>query len=65
MGLLNLLFGTENVSQNNQPKKKSDEWSPFGGLSEHDYYEDLYDDACAGDQEAIQEMRDEFGDDWQ
>ena len=30
-----------------------------------DYYEDLYDDASAGDPDAIDEMEDEFGDDWE
>lgn len=30
-----------------------------------DYYEDLYDDAAAGDSDAIDEMEDEFGDDWE
>lgn len=65
MGLIDFLFGTDSTPLNNQQKKKPDSWSPYGSLSEHEYYEDLYDDACSGDQEAIDEMREEFGDDWE
>lgn len=32
---------------------------------EEDYYEDLTCDAFSGDQEAISELKDEFGDDWE
>lgn len=31
----------------------------------NDYYEELYGDAICGDQSAIEEMNEEFGDDWE
>ena len=65
MGLFDLLFGSTTPVNENSNKKKSNEWSAFGSMSENEHYENLYDDACSGDQEAIQEMREEFGDDWE
>lgn len=74
MGLLSdLILGTSG-SGGNSPRgaSKSGAGKPgwgkglLGDENEYDdYYEDLYDDAAAGDPDAIDEMEDEFGDDWE
>lgn len=64
MGLLDLLFGISE-SVNKGKKKPIDRgWSPFGNDYD-DYYSDLHDDAMSGDIAAQEEMREEFGDDWE
>ena len=65
MGLFDFLFGTQSTTQSNQLKKTPVKTGLYDNMSEDDYFENLYDDACSGDQDAIQEMREEFGDDWQ
>ena len=74
MGLLSdLILGTSG-SDGNSPRgaSKSGAGKPgwgkglLGDENEYDdYYEDLYDDAAARDSDAIDEMEDEFGDDWE
>jgi len=60
MGLLSdLLFGLDNTKQ-----KKSVLGSDYLGEDYDDYYGELYDDALMGDPEAQEELRQEFGDDW-
>lgn len=61
MGLLDLLLGTG--TSNNATKKPRSSFS--SSMDEYDeYYEDTYNDAMSGDEDAIAEMRSEFGDDW-
>lgn len=63
MSLFDLLFGTETPVQNINSYKKNDPYSR--SCMEEDYYEDTYCDAKSGNEEAISEMREEFGDDWE
>lgn len=65
MGLLSDLFFATAVPCDSGKKKKFDRgWSPFGNDYD-DYYAELYDDAVSGDFDAQEEMRQEFGDDWE
>lgn len=66
MGFLSdLFFGTDSTSSVD-PKKKQNNggWSPLKDDYDN-YYEQIHDDAMCGDQDAIAEMREEFGDDWE
>lgn len=63
MGLLDILFETETPVHERNSLKKNDPY--HRNCMEEDYYEDTYCDAMSGDREAISEMRDEFGDDWE
>jgi len=59
-----LLFGTDSTSSTPKKKQNNSTWAPFE--DEYDnYYEQLHDDAMCGDQDAIDEMEEEFGDDWE
>ncbi len=63
-----LFFGTSSLdsSNSNQRKKKNDNF--YAGPFDNDYdnyYGALYDEAMAGDQSAIMEMEEEFGEDWE
>lgn len=65
MGLLkDLLFGSTDSSDYSKKKlaktKKSDFEKDY-----NNYYQSVYDDAMEGDVAAQEEMRDEFGDDWE
>lgn len=65
MGLLkDLLFGSTDSSDYSKKKpakiKKSDFEKDY-----NNYYQSVYDDAMEGDEAAQEEMRDEFGDDWE
>ncbi|MGI5069756.1 hypothetical protein [Treponema pectinovorum] len=65
MGLLSDFFFGES-KQNNKTRKKSSNQSPSLFDSDYDdYYEETYEDALLGDEDAIDEMREEFGDDWE
>lgn len=62
MGLFSdLLFGTE--TPENKKRLSTGNWNDLADDYE-DYYEELHDDAIGGDQSAIDEMHEEFGDDW-
>lgn len=66
MGFLSdLFFDTDSISSVD-PKKKTNNggWSPLENDYDN-YYEQVHDDAMCGDQDAIAEMREEFGDDWE
>lgn len=58
----NLLFGTGAPSSNNRRPTTG-----FHSLEDgyDDYYETTYDEAMSGDESCIEEMREEFGDDWE
>lgn len=65
MGLLkDLLFGSTDSSDYSKNKlaktKKSDFEKDY-----NNYYQSVYDDTMEGDEAAQEEMRDEFGDDWE
>lgn len=63
MGFLSdLFFGTE-LTDSAPKKKPNGGWTPFEDNYD-DYYEQIHDDAMSGDQDAIDEMEEEFGDDW-
>lgn len=64
MGLLSDLFFGPSEPVNSVKKKPTGGWSPFGNDYD-DYYGDLHDDAMSGDIDAQEEMREEFGDDWE
>ena len=65
MGLLDFLLGTpnheerKNLANENRYGFSNDEYSD---QNHYDYY---YDNALDGDPEAIREMRDVFGEDWE
>lgn len=65
MGLLkDLLFGSTDSSD--YSKKKSAKTKKSGFEKDYNnYYQSVYDDAMEGDEAAQEEMRDEFGDDWE
>lgn len=63
MGLFDLFFGTETPVHDTGSHKRNDPY--LRSCMEEDYYEDTYCDAKSGDREAISEMREEFGDDWE
>lgn len=57
-----LLFGTS--TNENKRKINTANWNDLTDDYE-DYYGELHDDAICGDQSAIEEMNEEFGDDWE
>lgn len=59
-----LLFGTDSTSSTPKKKPNNGVWTPLEEDFD-DYYEQLHDDAVYGDQDAIDEMEEEFGDDWE
>ena len=63
MGILDFLF--EPPKNSKQPKKNSGGWDWSSHDDEDDYFEELHSDAFSGDKGAIDEMKDEFGDDWE
>lgn len=64
MGFLSdLLFGSSSTSATNNFNPRNNSYSRMS--DEDDYYEDLHCDAMSGDQDAINEMREEFEDDWE
>lgn len=65
MGLLkDLLFGSTVSSASSKKKPAKPKKSDFE-KSYNDYYQSVYDDAISGDEAAQEEMRDEFGEDWE
>lgn len=66
MGFLSdIFFGTDTAGA--APKKNPNNGGGWAPLEDDydDYYEQIHDDAMCGDQDAIDEMREEFGDDWE
>lgn len=60
-----LFFGTDSSNEANGKKRKSENsWDSFS-RDYDDYYSELHQDAMEGDIGAQEEMRDEFGDDWE
>ncbi len=65
MGLLtDLLFGSADSSASLKKKTDKPKKSNFE-KDYNEYYQSVYDDAMTGDEAAQEEMRDEFGDDWE
>lgn len=65
MGLLtDLLFGSADSSASLKNKTDKPKKSNFE-KDYNEYYQSVYDDAMTGDEAAQEEMRDEFGDDWE
>lgn len=65
MGLLkDLLFGSTDSSDCSKKKPAKTKKSDFEKDC-NNYYQSVYDDAMEGDEAAKEEMRDEFGDDWE
>lgn len=65
MGLLkDLLFGSTDSSDYSKKKPAKTKKSDFEKDC-NNYYQSVYDDAMEGDEAAKEEMRDEFGDDWE
>lgn len=55
-----------NQQKSNFNRKKSNDQSRNSFDRDYDaYYEDLHSDALSGDIDAQEEMREEFGDDWE
>ena len=65
MGLLkDLLFGSADSFASS--RKKPARPKNFGFEKDYNgYYQSVYDDSMAGDEAAQEEMRDEFGEDWE
>lgn len=63
MGLFSDLFFGPSDSMNTGKKKPAND--SLLGDDYDDYYEQLHDDAVFGDEDAIAEMEEEFGDDWE
>ncbi len=65
MGLLkDLLFGSADSAVSSRKKTARPKNSGFE-KDYNDYYQSVYDEAMTGDEAAQEEMRDEFGDDWE
>lgn len=65
MGLLkDLLFGSTDSSDSSKKKPAKTKKSDFE-KDYNNYYQSVYDDAMEGDKAAQEEMRDEFGDNWE
>ncbi len=65
MGLFNnLLFGSAGSSVSLKKKPAKTKNSDFQ-KDYNEYFQSVYDDAMAGDEDAQEEMLDEFGDDWE
>ncbi len=65
MGFFNDLFFGASSSDSDKKKKNSGLYSgPFDNDYDN-YYGALHDEAMAGDESAIEEMEEEFGDDWE
>lgn len=63
MGLFSDLFFGTGIPENKK-RPSTGNWNDLADDYE-DYYGELHDDAICGDQSAIDEMREEFGDDWE
>lgn len=65
MGFLSdLFFGTDSTGPVPKKAPNNGGWTPLEDDYDN-YYEELHDDAMCGDQDAIDEMEEEFGDDWE
>ena len=62
--LKDLLFGSTDSSDYSKKKLAKTKKSGFE-KDYNNYYQSVYDDAMEGDEAAQEEMRDEFGDDWE
>lgn len=64
MGLLRFLLGLDDTPDP-KPTAGTGTTSDSYETEYDDYYQDVYDDAVSGDADAIDEMEEEFGDDWE
>lgn len=62
--LIDLLFGTK-LSSSFSDKKRINSGLTNFDEDYDDYFEQLHDDAMCGDLDGIDEMEEEFGDDWE
>lgn len=60
-------YGSENLSSQSafSNQQSTDNRLEHAAREYDSYYEELADDAIMGDSDAAEEMRDEFGDDWE